>query len=135
MFFCDFIFVCVGTTCQPFIVPVEICPGDRTEFTCTVEDVGGIGNTFWVVTVNGTEDTECIQIHQTLPDRRCGPNMELHSFIVSVDSGNYTSNLTTVSSISPSLNGTGVMCAGPRRNNMIFSSEICITGKIVMSQV
>ena len=100
-----------------------------------MEDVGGIGNTFWVVTVNGTEDTGCSQIHPVLAGRRCGPNMEFHSFIVSVVSANYTSTLTTVSSISPSLNGTGVMCAGLRIENVIGSSEICITGKIVMSQV
>ena len=100
-----------------------------------MEDAGGTRNTFWVVTVNETEDTACSQLHQVLADRRCGPNMEFHSFRVSVDSGNYTSTLTTVSSLSPSLNGTGVMCAGLRIDNVIGSSEICITGKIVMSQV
>ena len=100
-----------------------------------MEDAGGRGNTLWVVTVNGTDDSGCIQIHPFIEDRSCGPNMEFHSFIVFVDSGNYTSTLTTVRSISPSLNGTGVMCAGLRRENVIGSSEICITGKIVMSQL
>ena len=129
------IFVCVGTTCQPFLVPVEICPGDSPNFTCTVEDAGGTGITLLVVTVNGTDDSRCIQIHAVIEDRSCGPNLEFHSFIVFEDSGNYTSTLTTVSSISPSFNGTGVLCAAPRRENVIGSSEICITGKIVMSQV
>ena len=100
-----------------------------------MEDVGGTRNTFWVVTVNGTENTGCSQIHQLLGDKSCGPNMEFHSFIVSVVSDNYTTTLTTVSSLSPSLNGTGVQCAAPRIENVIGSSEICITGKIVMSQV
>ena len=130
-----YIFVCLDTTCQPFIVPVEICPGDSPNFTCTVEDVGGTGNTLWVVTVNGTDYFGCIQTHAVILDKLCGPNMEFHSFIVFEDSSNYTSTLTTVRSISPSLNGTGVLCAAPRRENVIGSSEICITGKIVMSQV
>ena len=101
-----------------------------------MKDVGRIGSTLWVVTVNGTEDTGCSQIHPALADRRCGPNMEFISFNIYVSiSGNYTSTLTTVRSISPSLNGTGVLCAAPTIENVIFSSEICITGKIVMSQV
>ena len=129
------IFVCVGTTCQPFIVPVQTCPGDSPNFTCTMEDAGGTGSTIWVVTTNGTDDTRCTQIHPLIEDRSCGPNMEFHSFIVFVDGGNYTSTFTTVRPIRLSFNGTGVQCAALRREDVIGSSEICITGKIVMSQV
>ena len=100
-----------------------------------MEDAGGTGTTIWVVTVNGTDDTRCTQAHAIIEGRSCGRNMEFHSFIVFVDGGNYSSTFTTVRPISPSLNGTGVMCAALRRNNVIGSSEVCVTGKIVMSQV
>ena len=100
-----------------------------------MEDAGGTRNTIWVVTVNGTDDTRCTQAHTLTEGRSCGRNMEFHSFIVFVDGDNYTSTFTTVRPISLSLNGTGVQCAALRIDNVIGSSEICITGKIVMSQV
>ena len=121
----------IGIACQPFTAPVEICPGDSPQFTCTVEDASGISSTFWIV--NGT--VECIHSHSLLQVRICGPNNEFESSPSGHDGNNFTSTLTTISSISPSLNGTSVQCAGVLPTNVIGSDLICITGKIEMSYI
>ena len=124
----------IGIACQPFTAPVEICPGDSPQFNCTVEDASGFGNTFWIVTVNGTV-VNCIHAHSLLEVRTCGPNNEFESSPSGRDGNNYTSTLTTTSSISPSLNGTNVQCAGLTPTNVTGSDLICITGKIKMSYI
>ena len=131
----------IGIACQPFTAPVEICPGDSPQFNCTVEDASGVSLTFWIVTVNSTEGNgntfQCVHIHSSLQVRTCGPNNEFESSPSGGDGNNttYTSTLTTTSSISPSLNGTNVQCAGQTPNNVIGSDVICITGKIKMSYI
>ena len=78
--------------------------------------------------MNGTV-FECIYSHSSLLVRPCGPNNEFESSPSGRDGNNFTSTLTTMGSISPSLNGTSVQCAGNTPNNVIGSEEICITGQ------
>ena len=129
----------IGIACQPFTAPVEICPGDSPQFNCTVEDASSVSITFWIVTVNSTEengtDVECIYTHSSLQVRPCGPNNEFESSPSGRDGNNFTSTLTIMSSISSSLNGTSVRCAGLTPTNVIGSDLICITGKIKMSYI
>ena len=124
----------IGIACQPFTAPVEICPGDSPQFTCTVEDATNVSITVWIVTVNGTV-VNCIHAHSFLENTTCGPNNEFESSPSGRDGNNFTSTLTTMSSISPSLNGTSVRCAGLTPTNVIGSDLICITGKIKMSYI
>ena len=124
----------IGIACQPFTAPVEICPGDSPQFNCTVEDASSIGTTFWILTVNGTV-FECGDSHSSLLVRSCGPNNEFESSPSGRDGNNFTSTLTTMSSISLFLNGTSVRCNGLTPNNVIGSDVICITGKIKMSYI
>ena len=102
------------------------------QFKYTVNDTVGNGNTFWVVTVNGTEYHECTQNHSSHRVRMCGLDYAFESSPSGQDGNKFTSTLTTVSSIQSSLNGTNVQCAGLFPDNVIGSSEVCITGKIVM---
>ena len=124
----------IGIACQPFTAPVEICPGDSPQFTCTVEDATNVSITFWIVTVNGNI-FQCIHTHSSPQVRTCGPNNEFELSPSGRDGNNFNSTLTTMSSISPSLNGTSVRCAGLTPNNVIGSDVICITGKIKMSYI
>ena len=117
-----------GIACQPFWAPVEICPGDSPQFNCTVEDASGVSITIWTVAVNGTK-FHCIHSHSLLQVRTCGPNNEFVLSPSGRDGSNYTSTMTTTSSISSSLNGTIVQCAELTPSNVIGSEEICITGE------
>ena len=124
----------IGIVCQPFTAPVEICPGDSPQFNCTVEDATNVSITVWIVTVNGTV-VNCIHAHSFLENTTCGPNNEFELSPSGRDGNNFTSTLTTMSSISPSLNGTSVRCAELTPTNVIGSDLICITGKIKMSYI
>ena len=110
-------------------MPQEICPGDSPQFRCTVEDVSGLGTTFWTVTVNGTEDDDCRLAHAVPNDMEtCGPNDQFESYLDAPFGSSYPSTLT-VSSISPHLNGTSVECAGPAASTVICTTSICLVGK------
>ena len=78
--------------------------------------------------MNGTT-FQCIHTHSSPQVRTCGPNNEFESSPSGRDGNNYTSTLTTMSSISSSLNGTSVQCVGNTPNNVIGSDVICITGE------
>ena len=119
----------VGIACEQFSVPEEICPGYSPQFNCTVEDVSGLGTTFWTVTVNGNEDDSCRVSHSIPNDMQtCGPNNQFESSLDDPVGSSYSSTLT-MSSISPGLNDTSVECAGPARSSVIGTSSICIVGK------
>ena len=117
----------VGIVCQTFMEPQEICPGESPQFNCTVEDSGGLGNTVWRVTVNGTQDNRCALRHAVRNDEAmCGPNDAFESRLNDPVNTTYSSTLT-VSSISPNLNGSNVECVGTD------GSTICIVGKMVFN--
>ena len=93
-----------------------------------MEDSGGLGQTFWTVTVNGAEDDDCRLSHAvTNAMETCGPGNQFESYLDGPVGSSYSSTLT-VSSISPDLNGTSVECAAPDLT-VIGTSSICITGK------
>ena len=100
-------------------------------FSCTVDDpsVGGLASTYWTVTVNGTEDDDCILNHPQPSDMEaCGPGNEFESSLGDPVGTLYPSTLT-VDSISTQLNGTIVECAGPSPSNVIGDTTICIVGE------
>ena len=99
-------------------MPQEIRPGDSPQFRYTVEDVSGLGTTFWTVTENGTEH-ECRLSHSAPNDMQtCGPNNQFEAHLDAPFGSSYPSTLI-VGSISPHLNGTSVECAGPAPSTVI----------------
>ena len=116
-------------------VPQDICPGDSPVFSCTVNDPSGVVNTFWTVTVDGTEDNGCSLRHFVPNDMQtCGPGNVFESSLGDPVGNLYPSTLT-VDSISTQLNGTTVQCASPTPSNVIGDITICVVGEYCWVQL